>query len=403
MSEYKSLDINNRIVWLDQARGFALLGILLANMLLFQYGMWEDLTFRPLNWYDRAAFEWTNIFAVHSFMPLFAFLFAFGMVIMKDHMNQKGNSKFRRVFFRRFLFLGIVGYLHGTYIWDGDILLSYSVIGLILLFLFLNRKPKTLLVWFIIFMALSTLLTYGGAPEAPDQEMKNFLEQSQQIMQYGSYQEIVDHRVNDLPPIFNDTGLLVVMLIIMPFFSFPPFLLGLYVAKKRWLHKPENHLKGIKKAFWLSLFLGFSLKSLTLIWDEPIVYMLSEGIGPLALTVFYITSIVLLAQSRAWKKMLKPFGALGRLSLSNYLMQSVIMTTIFYGYGLGLYGRIGVLAGICLAFACYAVQLIISVWWLKHFKMGLFEWLWRGVTHLKVPELRRKRRMLPEQSNQVKV
>jgi uncharacterized protein len=67
------------MVWLDQARGFALLGILLANMLLFQYGMWEDLTFRPLNWYNRAAFEWINIFAGHSFTPLFAFLFAFGM------------------------------------------------------------------------------------------------------------------------------------------------------------------------------------------------------------------------------------------------------------------------------------------------------------------------------------
>lgn len=402
MNEYQSLDTNSRIVWLDQARGFALLGILLANMLLFQYGMWEDLSFRHLSWFDRAAFEWTNIFAVHSFMPLFSFLFAFGMVIMKDRLDQKGNSKFRRIFFRRFLFLGTMGYLHSTFIWDGDILLSYSLIGLFLLFFFLNRKPKTILVWFIILMALSTLLTFGGAPVAPDEEMKRFLENSEQIMQYGSYQEIVDHR-DDLPPIFDDAGFFAFIILLAPIFTFSPFLLGLYVAKKRWLHKPENHLKGIKKAFLFSLILGFPMKSLSLIWDEPFVYMLSDGIGPMALTIFYITAVVLLAQTKAGKKLLKPFEALGRLSLSNYLVQSVIITTIFYGYGLGLYGKLGVFAGICLAIVCYVIQMIVSSWWLKHFKMGLLEWLWRGVTYLKVPELKRKRGRMPDQSKQVKV
>jgi uncharacterized protein len=71
--------------------------------------------------------------------------------------------------------LGIIGYLHGTYLWDGDILLSYSVIGLILLFLFLNRKPKTIFIWFLIFLTFSTLLSYGGASEPPDQEIERLL------------------------------------------------------------------------------------------------------------------------------------------------------------------------------------------------------------------------------------
>lgn len=106
----------DRMIWLDQARGIALFGILLANMLLFQYGMWEDLAFKPLASYDHWAYEWTRIFAVGSFMPLFAFLFGYGMVLMRDRLEQRGMVKYRRVFMRRFLLLAVFGYLHSYFI-----------------------------------------------------------------------------------------------------------------------------------------------------------------------------------------------------------------------------------------------------------------------------------------------
>lgn len=131
-------------------------------MLLFQYGMWEDLAFKPLASYDHWAYEWTRIFAVGSFMPLFAFLFGYGMVLMRDRLEQRGMVKYRRVFMRRFLLLAVFGYLHSYFIWDGDILLSYGIVGIVLLFLFINRQPKTILIWAVSLFAVYVLMCFGS-------------------------------------------------------------------------------------------------------------------------------------------------------------------------------------------------------------------------------------------------
>jgi uncharacterized protein len=120
---------------------------------------------------------------------------------------------------------------------------------------------------------------------------------------------------------------------------------------------------------------------------------LAEGVletaGYLALSFFYASVIILLAQRQPWKTRLAPLAAVGRMALSNYLFQSLVCTTIFYGYGLGLFGKVGPAAGVGLTFAIYAMQIPLSLWWLRRFRFGPMEWVWRSLTYGRLQPMRR--------------
>jgi uncharacterized protein len=97
----------------------------------------------------------------------------------------------------------------------------------------------------------------------------------------------------------------------------------------------------------------------------------------------YLAALTLLLLDPAWQARLRPLVAPGRMALTNYLLQSVICTTIFYGYGLGWYNRIGPLAGVGLCLAIFMAQAVFSAWWLLQFRYGPAEWLWRSLTYLR--------------------
>jgi len=130
-------------------------------------------------------------------------------------------------------------------------------------------------------------------------------------------------------------------------------------------------------------------------WSDPVlpsVMGLVETvffvIGAPALSLFYAAAILLLVQREGWQKRLAPLAAVGRMALSNYLLQSVICTTIFYSYGLGLYGRVGPAVGVGLTVVIFLIQIILSVWWLRRFQFGPMEWVWRSLTYCKRQPLR---------------
>jgi uncharacterized protein len=105
------------------------------------------------------------------------------------------------------------------------------------------------------------------------------------------------------------------------------------------------------------------------------------AIGAPLLALGYAAGLTVLAQRADWRRRLMPMAAAGRMALSNYLMQSLVCTFIFYGYGLGLFGQIGAAAGLLLTIVIYAIQLPLSVWWLRRFRFGPAEWLWRTLTY----------------------
>ena len=112
-----------------------------------------------------------------------------------------------------------------------------------------------------------------------------------------------------------------------------------------------------------------------------VIHYTAGIVGDMALSIFYTTSIILLSQKVKWAVFFKPFGYVGRMALSNYLLQSVIGTMIFYNYGLGLYGQIAPAFGMVLALVIFVIQIIISKWWLSRYQFGPVEWVWKGLTY----------------------
>jgi uncharacterized protein len=136
------------------------------------------------------------------------------------------------------------------------------------------------------------------------------------------------------------------------------FLMGLYAGRRRFFQNLQVHLTGVRTAFWCALPFGvggmFVRAGFVKFPNLLGAYLAGTGeevvdtIGYLALSSVYATSIILLTQRVEWKSRLRPLAAVGRMALSNYLFQSLVCTTLFYSYGIGLFGKVGPAAGLCL-------------------------------------------------------
>lgn len=168
-------------------------------------------------------------------------------------------------------------------------------------------------------------------------------------------------------------------------------LLGIYTGKRRILNDIPGNLPFIRKVWLWGLILGvfgnflyvyfghFSSRSVPS--PQLLISLMGQTFGAPALAFFYMATLTLLAERPVWRRRLAPLSCVGRMALTNYLAQSLICTTLFYGYGFGLYDRIGIAAGIVLTLAIYAMQIGWSIWWLRRFRFGPMEWLWRTLTY----------------------
>jgi uncharacterized protein len=169
------------------------------------------------------------------------------------------------------------------------------------------------------------------------------------------------------------------------------FLLGVWTWQKGIFHDIEKNLKFIRKTRWISLGLGlggtlfFFLLEICVKPDPPLFIKilgdLAHTVGTPALSFFYIAAIILLMRKESWQRFLKPLETVGRMALSNYFLQSLICTTLFYSYGFNLFGKVGPLAGFLLVFPISAVLIFLCAFWAKHFRFGPVEWLWRSLTY----------------------
>jgi uncharacterized protein len=176
------------------------------------------------------------------------------------------------------------------------------------------------------------------------------------------------------------------------------FLIGLYAGRREFFQKVQTYLPFLRKALWWTLTAGvvgmltragiFKLPEFLGPYVTSVGEEFLETVGYLALSFSYASAIILLAQRDAWKARLAPLAAVGRMALSNYLFQSVFCTTLFYSYGLGLFGKVGPAAGLALSIAIYSVQIPLSQWWLRRFRFGPLEWVWRSLTYGKPQPMR---------------
>lgn len=402
-----------RIQLVDILRGFALFGILLVNMALFAHPV-QSLVFPVAPgtpWYDYFA-EWLiHFLGDGKFYSLFSLLFGLGLTLQMDRIEARGG-RFVPLYLRRLLILLGIGVLHAFLIWVGDILIFYALFGVLLL-LFRKAQPRTLLTWAVILLAIPVLFQAATAllvevgrslPEGAEQIEQTFadveagyrsdMERADRVYAKGGFGEITSQRVYDYVN-FMFFGTLYTR----GLNALAMFLLGVYFGKRRIFQDLEANRPLFRRLLAWGSILGLTGNAISATVTMPITrvepswpYLLAtvaQGIGAPMLCLAYISAIALLTGIPAWNQRLKLLTPVGQMALTNYLSQSIICTLIFYGYGFGLFGTIGASAGIVLTIVIYLIQIPVSHWWMKRFRYGPAEWLWRSLTYWQIQPMRR--------------
>jgi uncharacterized protein len=401
-----------RIQIVDILRGFALFGILLVNMAIFSQPF-QTILFPAgpaMPWYDRAATWLIHFAAEGKFYSLFSLLFGLGLTLLMERIQARGG-RFVPLYLRRLLVLLVIGAIHASLIWMGDILLMYALIGFLLI-LFRKARPRTLLIWAVILIAIPLLFTAAATglvelgramPAGATQIDQAFaqaeagytadLARASRVYTSGTFLAVTEQRIYD----YSSMGL--TSFFVLGFNVLAMFLVGVWFGKRQVFQDLEANRPRFRKLLIWGLIVGIvgNATYATLIMTLPrfnpnwtlLLATVAQGAGAPLLCLAYLSALALLSLRPAWGARLKVLAPVGQMALTNYLMQSIICTLIFYGYGLGLFGQVGPAAGILLTVVIYLIQIPVSHWWMKRFRYGPAEWLWRSLTYLKPQPMRR--------------
>ena len=400
MSDVAPVGPSHRIKSLDVVRGLALLGILAVNAAYFA-APWQtgfDPTLPPLAVDETSLWSWfvMHVFFEFKMITLFSLLFGVSIYLVGGERSDQARGA---VLHRRLFWLLIFGLIHALLIWYGDILVTYAITGFVVMFA-RSWKPRTLLTVGVVLYVLSVLLQNmlglffdlipAGKADAIRSEMaavfslteEEFL-RMQAAYQGGLVSGLKENAGTWVTFIANAVfGLVVrtaaVMMIGMALFKWG-FLSG---NAPKWL-------------YGLMIALGAAALALVawqawLNWEArfEIMHMMTRGsFMNSAVSIFvsigYASALVLLLKAGA-RFLTEPLAAVGRMAFTNYLMQSLIMTTIFYGgRGFGLWGEVDRPTLWAIVLAVWALELIWSPLWLARFQMGPFEWIWRRLSYAK--------------------
>ncbi|TQV88582.1 DUF418 domain-containing protein [Aliikangiella coralliicola] len=398
---------SDRIETLDLIRGFALCGILLANLMSFSgfYALnLQQIEQLPL--YDRTTLFLIDFLIESKFYALFSILLGIGFWLHLIKSNSSLDSKLLvKIWYRRMFILLIIGLTHMFFIWHGDILTLYSLVG-ILLPLFLNKSSKNLLRWIVILMLIPLLihllliLTADGSFWKILSNIKNTLKSN---LGYATFSQLELRTSSDITSVFFAN---VFSAIERPmsylktgryFIVLAYFLIGVYLAirylpllqSKAQSYTPSNKIivalliPGlIFNAIyaWIKAIEGspFILSNLGLLQN------FAQIAGAILLALAYIAIFVKLFKKLEQGLITRSLIVLGRMSLTNYLIQTSLCVFIFYGYGLSLMGKIPFYQITLFAIGVLSAQIVLSHFWLKHFSHGPLEIIWRKFTYPEV-------------------
>jgi uncharacterized protein len=378
---------SDRIDAIDALRGIALFGVLIVNLVTeFRVSIFEQFLppQSPAHSLDRFLETLLTVVFAQKALALFSTLFGVGLAIQLERLS--GRSDRLTLLLRRLAVLLAIGLVHLLLIWNGDILTEYAVAGFVVLpFLFGPR-------WLAAaagaaFLGLYLLLPlFPAALPFPSQSwMTQHVADAGRTYSGGRFAEVLAFRIREIPAI------LTLHLSIFPR-TIALFLLGAFVWRTGLLRNVEAHgslLFGIAAAL---LLLGAGLSAIDQGWGMTprtlgAAWLPLERSLPIILALGYAAT-VLAAFTTGWRKVFAWTAPLGRMAFTNYLLQSIIFGWIFYGYGLGLFGSIGVAAALAIGLPVYILQAFISRWWLRRFRFGPVEWLWRTLMYGTVQPMR---------------
>ena len=377
-----------RVVGIDAARGISLLGILLINMMSFHspyvwavnpYSFWDGSR-------NQSFFLFLEVFVAASFYPLFALLFGYGAIKIIEKSKRMDINP-RHTLFRRFMFLFGLGLVHAFLIWTGDILLTYAVTGFFL-FLFLKSSAKAMvtaggLLFILPNLVLFFLLTSASAVPTADEAVLPGIDINKlaHIYANGSFFEVTNIRIKEWMYLnLSGFGLLLIIGISI----LPMVLLGAGIAKGRWIETHSSRYFLTRGLLLLAVGLGFKLLPLLTEFRYEYLFLQDSIGGPILAVAYLFLCLGIFDARRNWKIQTALIRA-GKMSITLYLSQSIICTWIFYGYGLGWYGKVELWEGTLLALCLYLFQISASYLWFAYFQMGPVEWGWRWYTYKAKP------------------
>jgi uncharacterized protein len=404
MKDLSPVDPRRRIEILDVLRGFALLGIIFNNMsYLSGYAFTPFETLKQITDFqaDEHLYHLLDIIITAKFYTLFSFLFATGFSIQLARHADEAHD-FLSTYRRRLFILLMFGVLHSL-IWFGDILLSYAVMGFLLI-PFRAVRPKHLLRWAICMLMLPFLIDLAVRPLF--QTPTGFSFQVTAPVVHVSYPDMTPDAVIGIfqNGSVRDVFLLNVHNLVWKFLGYFPsgqyfilfgiFLLGYYLASTGFLTDPSRSTVLLITSLGIGLLATVGARIMNgnpYRWPPSLPNTLFKFLlaaGQIALCISYITMLHRVFRTRIGNTLLRYLIPLGRMALTNYLLQTVIMIVIFYNCGFDLFGRIGLIQTTCIAILILVFQIVLSNAWLKRFRFGPCEWLWRSMTYRKWIPLR---------------
>ena len=369
---------NERIDAIDVLRGIALLGVVAMNVVtIFRVSIFERFLFpKPHLSFSSidSAVETILMLAVDlKALALFSLLFGAGLAIQFDRLAR--SERRTSLLVRRLVVLLAFGLIHLCLIWNGDILTEYALAGFIVLpFLFGPR-------WLLAVAALASLGVYLEMQVFPPPwlwpgtaAVTQDVTDANRIYATGGFLDVLAFRLRELP-----------LIAALHVYIFPRtiglFLLGAFVWRTGILRNPSRDLLFSIAACCIGVGAALILCHAGGLIASGRFRALAEPLGTIVLALGYGAGIIGIANLASGKRLLGWAAPLGRMAFTNYLAQSVILGWIFYGYGLGLFGRLGVASALAIGVAVYIGQVFFRAWWLRGYRYGPIEWLWRTLMY----------------------
>ncbi|MDF1573840.1 MAG: DUF418 domain-containing protein [Bacteroidales bacterium] len=387
----------DRIVSIDMLRGIAVLGILIMNIQHFSMpaaAYINPTAFGDLRGMNLWIWILSHMLASGKFLSIFSMLFGAGILLFTGRAELKGFSS-AELHYRRMGWLLLFGMMHSYLLWSGDILVSYSLCGM-LVFLFRNKAASTLLylafAFFLVPMLLDLFFVWS-LPYWPPEVLRSTMDK------WSPGTEVLNHHLEvyrsawlkqmelRVPgSIFMQTG----YFLMRPFWRITGLmLLGMSLFK--WEVLTRGRSSGFyKKMIIYGLLTGYLLTGLGVYLNFrkhwAMEFSMFPGaqfnyMGSVAVALGYVGVVMLFSKSGGFRKIKEAISAVGRMAFSNYILMTLICTLLFYGYGLGLYGSVERKYQILIVLAIWSLVLIISPLWLKYFRFGPLELIWRRLTY----------------------
>jgi uncharacterized protein len=416
-----------RAVTLDAIRGLAIVGVLAANTVTFAYPMWDAnsamAAVRDASLADRVTMALLGLFVQGKFYMLLSVLFGAGLVLQGRRV-EAGGQPATLILVRRCLTLLVIGLIHGILLYSADILAFYAVVALAALG-FRQVSARALLVASAtaVLGGVIVLAAYGAthpaspvpgppdwaarvvdvdASDAPDRDfieafavrilgpmavsradLYRFLAEEQRTFALGTWRKMTCHRVITYLLFGMPSKLLLLGLPVLGCVFF-----GMYLARVGWVGgmtraRPYGRVCVLGSVAGMGLQIGsfFAAPAPARAPGLLIVFWLCALGGGLLLGVAYAAGMAWWCQGRERTPAVVGLVAVGRTALTNYLAQSVILGLIFYNTGLGWFGTVGAGPVVLLAFPIMVIQITVSVLWLRAFRLGPIEWVWRCTTY----------------------